>query len=106
MKKLSSLVNWPSAPAKRLKRKMFKRNGFACNYSSRTSSGVELLDRENSILPLARRLHANRPVAVLNDQYAGRALYGYPGYVRQHCAYYCNQGYGARFSLGVKKIDL
>ena len=40
--------------------------------SSRTSSGVELLDRDNAVLPLARRLHANRPVAVLNDQYAGR----------------------------------
>jgi KDO2-lipid IV(A) lauroyltransferase len=39
---------------------------------SRQSSGVELLDRDNAILPLARRLHANRPVAVLNDQYAGR----------------------------------
>jgi Kdo2-lipid IVA lauroyltransferase/acyltransferase len=39
---------------------------------SRTSSGVELLDRDNSVLQLARRLHANRPVAVLNDQYAGR----------------------------------
>jgi len=41
--------------------------------SSRTRSGAELIDRENALTGMMRRLRANRPVAVLNDQYVGRA---------------------------------
>jgi Kdo2-lipid IVA lauroyltransferase/acyltransferase len=41
--------------------------------ASRQSSGVELLSRENALLGLARRLRNNRPVALLNDQYARRS---------------------------------
>ena len=62
------------------------------------------LVKDNQSFPWLHTPEAER--GNMNDQYAGRAWYGYPGYVRQHCAYYCNQGYGARFSLGVKKIDL
>jgi KDO2-lipid IV(A) lauroyltransferase len=40
---------------------------------SRQSSGVELLSRENALMGLARRLRENRPVALLNDQYARRS---------------------------------
>ena len=40
---------------------------------SRQSSGVELLSRENALMGLARRLRDNRPVALLNDQYARRS---------------------------------
>jgi len=36
----------------------------------RQRSGVELIDREGALVTLMRRLRQNRPVAMLNDQYA------------------------------------